>query len=198
MNLTKVWPSVSSRLLALIPLAVAINVAIGRIVAELSLPVYLDAVGTVLVSALAGLGAGVVTGLIGQVLTSFVSGYVWLAFAPIQVLIAVLAFVAARRGGFKNVGLSIAWGGVLGLLGGALSAVISYLAFKGVTAGGVTFVTTILVGIGLDLPWAITVSSITTDVLDKALAFALVGVALRSLPLRMISRYPLALRAVGR
>jgi energy-coupling factor transport system substrate-specific component len=189
---------VSSRLLALIPLAVAINVAIGRIVAELSLPVYLDAVGTVLVSALAGLGAGVATGLIGQVLTSFVSGYVWLAFAPIQVLIAFLAFVAARRGGFKNVGVSIAWGGLLGLLGGALSAVISYLAFKGVTAGGVTFVTTILVGIGLDLPWAITVSSITTDVLDKALAFALVGVALRSLPLRMISRYPLALRAVGR
>jgi energy-coupling factor transport system substrate-specific component len=189
---------VSSRLLALIPLAVAINVAIGRIVAELSLPVYLDAVGTILVSALAGLGAGVVTGLIGQVLTSFVSGYVWLAFAPIQILIALLAFVAARRGGFKNLGVSIAWGGLLGLVGGALSAVISYLAFKGVTAGGVTFVTTVLVGTGMELPWAITASSIVTDVLDKALAFALVGVALRSLPVRMISRYPLALRAVGR
>lgn len=188
----------SSRLLALIPLAVAINVAIGRIVAELSLPVYLDAVGTILVSALAGLGAGIATGLISQVFAAFVSGYVWLAFAPIQVLIALLAYFAARQGGFRNFGASIVWGCLLGLAGGALSAFISYLAFKGVTAGGVTFLTTVLVGAGIDLPWAVALSSLVTDVIDKALTFALVGVALRSLPVRMISRYPLALRALGR
>lgn len=188
----------SSRLLALIPLAVAINVAIGRIVAELSLPIYLDAVGTILVSALAGLGAGIATGLISQVFAAFVSGYVWLAFAPVQVLIALVAYAAARQGGFQSVGRSLAWGCLLGVIGGVLSAFISYLAFKGVTAGGVTFLTTVLVGAGMDLPWAVALSSLATDVIDKALAFGLVGVALHSLPVRMISRYPLALRALGR
>ncbi len=190
--------SVSARLLALIPPAVAINVAIGRIVAELHLPVYLDAVGTVLVSALAGPVAGIVTGLIGQVLTAFISGYIWLAFAPIQVIVALLAAGAAARAGFRGVPASLAWGGLVGLIGGVASAAISYVAFKGVTSGGVTAVTTILVSLGLGLAPAVTVSSLLTDVADKAITFLIVGVALRSLPVRMRGRYPLGQRAVRR
>ena len=37
----------SPRLLALIPLAVGINLALGKFVSAMSLPVYLDTVGTV-------------------------------------------------------------------------------------------------------------------------------------------------------
>ena len=38
----------------LIPVAIAINIAIGQIVVLLKLPVFLDSIGTVLVAALCG------------------------------------------------------------------------------------------------------------------------------------------------
>ncbi|MEN9564501.1 MAG: hypothetical protein RIR73_2745, partial [Chloroflexota bacterium] len=44
----------TTRTLVLIPIAIAINIAIGELVVRLKLPVYLDSIGTVLVGAIAG------------------------------------------------------------------------------------------------------------------------------------------------
>lgn len=188
----------SPRLLALVPVAVAINLAVGRLVAELSLPVYLDTIGTVLASALAGPWAGILAGLVSQLLSALVSGYQWLAFAPIQVVIALLAAAAASQAGYSGGWRSAGWGALTGLVAGASSSVIAYWAFKGVTAGGVTALGALFRSLGLPLAQAVAVSSIGTDVLDKTITFALAGVALRRLPRRMTARYPWAERAVGR
>jgi energy-coupling factor transport system substrate-specific component len=187
----------SPRILALIPVAVALNLATGLVVAELSLPVYLDTIGTVLAAALAGPAAGVVTGLVSQLLTSMFAGYMWLAFAPIQLLIALLAGLAAARGGFHAPVVAAGWGAFVGLLAGAASSVISYFAFGGVTAGGVTAVTTILRSTGLSLPQSVVLASIGTDLVDKALVFLAVAIVLAGLPRRIIGRYPWAVRAVS-
>ena len=48
--------------LALIPVAIAINIAIGQIIVLLKLPIYLDSIGTVLVGMLVGPIAGLLTG----------------------------------------------------------------------------------------------------------------------------------------
>jgi energy-coupling factor transport system substrate-specific component len=189
---------VTPRLLVLVPTAVALNLAVGRLVAALSLPVYLDTAGTVLAAALAGPAAGVVTGVVSQAIAGLTGGYVWLAFTPIQVLIALLAALVAWRGGFRSAPLALGWGTIVGLLAGAASSTISYFAFKGVTAGGVTAVTTLLRGVGFSLPQAVVLASVATDVLDKALTFLLVGLTLLALPSRLLGRYPWALRALGR
>ena len=52
----------NSTALALIPLAIAINIAVGQIVQTLKLPLYLDSIGTVLVGALLGPWMGLLTG----------------------------------------------------------------------------------------------------------------------------------------
>jgi energy-coupling factor transport system substrate-specific component len=61
-------------LLALIPLAVGINLALGQLAARASLPLFLDTVGTVLVAALAGLWPALLTGVVSQVVFTIVSG----------------------------------------------------------------------------------------------------------------------------
>ena len=188
----------SPRILALIPVAVALNLATGLVVAELSLPVYLDTIGTVLAAALAGPAAGVATGLVSQVLTSLLGGYMWLAFAPIQVIIALAAALAAARGGFGSPARAVGWGVLVGLVAGSASAVISYFAFGGVTASGVTAVTTLLRTLGLSLPQSVVIASIGTDLLDKTIVFFLVALVLAALPRRIVGRYPWAVRAVGR
>jgi energy-coupling factor transport system substrate-specific component len=189
---------VSPRLLALIPSAVAINLAMGRLVAELNLPVYLDTLGTVLAAALAGIGAGIATGLLSQVLIGLVGGYIWLAFAPIQVIIALLAAVAAWRGGFRSAPVAVGWGAIIGLTAGAASALISYFAFEGVTVPSAAAVVTFLVGVGFTRQQAVVLQSVGSDVVDKAIVFLLAGAVLRTLPTRLAGRFPWALRAVGR
>ncbi len=188
----------SPRLFALIPAAVAINLVIGRIVNELSLPVYLDTLGTMLVAVLAGLPGGLLVGTISQLLSGMLSGYQWLAFTPLQWLVALLAVAAARSGGFRGSWRTACWGIGAGLVCGAVSSVISYLLFRGVTAGGVTAVSTLLRSLGAPLSVAVTAASLATDVLDKTAAFLVVGALLRALPRRILGRFPLGAKAVGR
>lgn len=187
------------RLLALIPTCVALNVVLGRIVSELGLPIFLDTVGTVTATALAGPVAGIITGLTSQGLTALTSGQMmWLAFAPIQVLIALVATAAARRGGFGSAAAALLWGGLCGAIGGILSAGISYGLFEGVTTTGITALNAAMRYLGFGLATAVTISSIFSDILDKALTFAFAGAVLRALPIRLASRFPLAMRSAGR
>src|SRR5207247_10757457 len=55
------WP-VSVRLLALIPVAVAISLALSTAVDAVALPLFLDTTGTILATALAGPGVGIAAG----------------------------------------------------------------------------------------------------------------------------------------
>ena len=188
----------SPRLLVLVPSAVAINLAMGFLTNQLGLPLYLDTIGTVLTAALAGPVVGVVTGLVSQLVRSLYEGFIWLPFGLVQVVIALMAAFVARQGGFRSLAVSLAWGALVGIVAGAVSAVISHVVFRGVTATGVTAITTLLTGAGLTRAQAVGLASITTDLADKMIVLALAGAALRALPVRVAARYPWALRAVGR
>ena len=188
----------SARILALVPLAVALNVVIGQLTAALSLPVFLDTIGTVLATGLAGPAVGITTGLVSQAVAGLQIGQHMLAFAPIQVLIALVAWAAARAGGFRSLPRAVGWGLLTGLVAGVPSAVISYYVFQGVTSPGPTAVTTLLVGLGLSRAEAVGVASVGLDLLDKAITFALVGAALRGLPRRLAARFPRGAAAAGR
>jgi uncharacterized membrane protein len=91
----------TTRTLVLIPIAIAINIAIGELVFRLKLPVYLDSIGTVLVGALAGPWAGMVTGA----LTNLIWGFINPTAAPffyVAAVIGLLAGFAGRRGAFEK------------------------------------------------------------------------------------------------
>jgi len=189
----------SPRLLALIPLAVGINLAMGKVASAMSLPVYLDTVGTVLVAALVGPGAAVMTGLVSQTAFTILDGkLMWMAFLPVQLGVALYAGWMSRLGMFASPWKAAAGGLGLGLLAATLSWPISYLVFGGVTATGVTAITTVLTALGIPLQWAVYVASLGTDLLDKCVTFLLVYVLLSSLPRRTAAAFPAANRARGR
>ncbi len=179
------------RHLVLVRLGVAVNLVIGQIVAALLLPVFLDAVGTILVAALAGPRAAIVAGLTSQVLAAVLSGnFAWLPFGVVQVVIALYAWGAARLGAFRRLGTALPAGFVLGALAGGTAFPIAYLVFGGVTAGGVSAVTAALRAAGVPLHLATATASISTDLLDKTIAFGLVALILRSLPSHLAARFP--------
>ncbi len=122
----------------------------------------------------------------------------WLAFLPVQLLIGAYAAFVCRRGAFRSVGSTVAFGLLLGAIAASVSWPISYFAFGGVTGGGVTAVTALLTAIGVPLEWAVLAASMSNDLVDKTVVFLLVRTLLVSLPGRTAARFPMAARALGR
>jgi hypothetical protein len=96
----------STATIALIPVAIAINLAMGAIIYALRLPIYLDSVGTVLVGALAGPWAGALTGILANLVWSTLpipggAGPVSAFFAPVAGVIGLMAGFWAARGVFR-------------------------------------------------------------------------------------------------
>lgn len=90
-----------TRTLVLIPIAIAINIAIGELVVRLKLPVYLDSIGTVLVGALAGPWAGLVTGALANLIWGLFNPVLaW--FFYVAAVIGVLAGLAGKQGAFEK------------------------------------------------------------------------------------------------
>ena len=188
----------SPRLLALIPLAVGINLALGKLAAATSLPLFLDTVGTVIVACLTGLVPALITGVVSQLVMAAIDNPTWLAFLPVQLAIGGYAALAAHYGMFRSIPRSVLAGLGLGFIAATLSWPISYLVFGGVTTSGVTVVTTVLTGLGVPLQWAVYGASLGNDLLDKAVTFALVCTVLARLPRRVAARFPKVDRALGR
>lgn len=176
----------------------AINLVVGAVVKELSLPVFLDTAGTVLVAAVAGFPAGALVGTVSQLLMGLLTGYQYLPFVAIQWLLALLVTLAVGRGGFSSLSRTVAWGLLCGVCCGAASAIISFQLFRGGTGGGVAWVTAAVRAAGYPLPVAVAIGSGTTDILDKSIVIMVVGVLLRALPRRILGRFPLAARATAR
>ncbi|MGH7614821.1 MAG: ECF transporter S component, partial [Gemmatimonadales bacterium] len=67
----------SVRLLALIPVAVAISLALSAVVDATGLPLFLDTTGTILATALAGPVIGITTGALTSLVNSLRNPTFW-------------------------------------------------------------------------------------------------------------------------
>jgi hypothetical protein len=122
----------STTVISLMPVAIAINIAVGSLVVLLRLPIYLDSIGTVLVGVLAGPWAGALTGLLSNIIWSILpipggAGPTAAFFAPVAGVIGLMAGWWASRGIFRLRADDARLGGFLALaagIGGALVAML--------------------------------------------------------------------------
>lgn len=187
----------SVRLLALIPVAVAINLALSATVDAVGLPLFLDTTGTILATALVGPVVGITTGALTSAVNSLRNPTFW-PFVVVQIIVALYAWLAARGGWFRSLKTAIPAGLALGVIASATSTPISYLIFKCATTGGIAITTKLGLLLGLSDIGACFFGSFIADFADKAVTFALVTTILHALPRRTAARFPLALRATGR
>ena len=175
--------------LALIPLGIALNLAVGTIVSVLKIPVYMDAIGTIVVTLMAGLGAGIATGvlsfLLGGVLTNPVLPY----FAGTQAAIAIYIHFVAKRGAFATTLRTIASGVVLGVLAGIISAPIIVHLFGGITGSGRSLITAYLLATGKNILNSVIVSGVAAEPIDKSLQCLLAVWLLKGVPKGFLRRF---------
>jgi len=121
--------------LTLIPVAIAINIAMGSIVSYLHLPIYLDSIGTVLVGVLCGPIAGALTGLLANLVWSILplpggGGPTIAFFAPVAGVIGLMAGFWGSRGVFRLRAGDERVGSFLALAAGVAAAAIALLAVQ--------------------------------------------------------------------
>jgi hypothetical protein len=88
-----------TRVIALIPVAIAINIVLGYTVQTvLKLPIYLDSIGTILVGVLAGPIAGAVTGAASNIIWQYAPGIGGGTIGPFAITAAVIGLLAGLWG----------------------------------------------------------------------------------------------------
>ena len=89
----------STRVIALMPVAIAINIVLGYTVQTvLKLPIYLDSIGTILVGVLAGPIPGAITGALSNIIWQYAPGIGGGTIGPFAVTAAVIGLMAGLWG----------------------------------------------------------------------------------------------------
>jgi energy-coupling factor transport system substrate-specific component len=184
-------------LFTLIPLGICLNLSIAMLVHVLKIPVFLDAVGTIIVTLLAGLRAGLMTGVAGNLSAGLLISPVYPFFCGTQAAIALYIHLLARIRAFSTLPRAAVAGIGLGIVSGIVSApVVTYL-FGGITGGGTSLITVYFLSTGRTLLKSTFLSGIASEPLDKALQCLLAVWLLRGVPQSLMARLS-ALLAQGK
>lgn len=186
--------------LALIPLAIVINIVLGQLVQNvLRIPLYLDSIGTVLVGALAGPLAGGLTGLLANIIWQVLfpnSGIIW--FAPVALVIGLIAGFAGRAGWLKRWYQAALVGLLTGIVGAALSAPIAAYVFGGVTGAGTDALVAIFQNFTNSIITANFLQGTVSDPIDKVATYLIVWLIIKGLSRSLLTRFPLGERYITR
>lgn len=174
---------------ALISAGIVLNVVIGTVVHLLKVPVYLDAVGTIAVTLLAGIRAGVTTGVLSFMLGGVLTNPVLPWFSGTQAAIAVYCGLLAARGGFATYGRTVFTGAGLGIVAGVVSAPIIVYLFGGITGSGASLIVAFLLASGRGLLKAVLLSGVAAEPIDKTLQCLLAVWLLRGMPQGILARF---------
>jgi energy-coupling factor transport system substrate-specific component len=175
--------------LVLMAVAIVINVVVGQIAVWIKLPLYVDAVGTVLVGILAGPFAGALTGVLTNLIWGLISDPVAAAFFSVSLVIGALAGILARMGWFRSVGMTIAAGAVIGVISTIVAVPIIVYMFGGVTGAGTDFATAYLLAVGQELVQSVAIANLVQNLADKILTCLIAWLIVKRLPMRFTSGF---------
>jgi energy-coupling factor transport system substrate-specific component len=182
----------SSRMatIALIPSAVAFNIALAEIALALKLPVYLDCVGIITTTLLAGLVPGLIVTALAFGITALLFNPSIIFFTGTAAMMAIATHYLAMIGGFRNMFRTVLSGLVLGVISALVSLPVSVIVFGGVTTAGSTGVTAWFIHCGFSVWAANFLSGMACDATTDKVAEALLAVWLiRAVPYDLRARF---------
>ena len=153
-------------------IGIMLNVVGAYIAMNLSIPFYMDSIGTILVAGLLGPKYAMVTGVLGSLSSGILFDVYSFYYAPTQLLTGYFAGVLYHskwlEGKRKILGIFL-----VGFPTSLVSAIITASLFGGITSSSSSILVILLNKIGLPLVLSVLLMQVVTDCLDKAIAIAL-------------------------
>lgn len=182
--------NLNSRQVALMGMLIALNVAVGGFVHVIKLPVFLDAIGTIVAVMMLGWRAGVLVGILSFVITAVIINPVFLWFTGTQAVLAIAVYVmASGLSIFRSWARIIPAGLGLGVVTGIVSAPVIVYVFGGVAGSGRDLITAALLSTGEQIGKAVLLSGAASEPVDKVLQMVAAFLILRALPRRVLEPF---------
>jgi energy-coupling factor transport system substrate-specific component len=170
--------------------AIALNVVIAMVVQALKLPIYLDAIGTIIATLMLGLMPGILVGVISFLIATAIISPVYVYFIGTQICIALYIYAVAKYlRGFSSWPRIVATGAGLGVVAGVVSAPVIVWVFGGASGSGRDLVTAVLVGTGQRILSAVFLSGAASEPIDKTLQCVLAALILRGMPVSILRTF---------
>jgi energy-coupling factor transport system substrate-specific component len=182
-------PQKAALMVAIIPVGILLNLGIGTLVHLLRLPLFVDGVGTVVVTLLLGIPAGITAGVLSFLIGGLLVNPVLPYFCGTQAAIAIFVGLMARAGFFGSVPKTILTGVLLGVVAATISAPVIVKLYGGITGSGSGAITAFLLASGKSVVKSVILTGISCEPLDKTLQCLLALWLLRSLPRRLKERF---------
>ena len=180
----------SNRQISLMGMLIALNVAIGGFVHVIKLPVFLDAIGTIVAVIMLGRLPGVIVGVLSFVVAAALVSPVYLWFIGTQAILALVVYeFAARFAVFSSWSRIIPAGLVLGVVTGIVSAPVIVYAFSGVAGSGRDLITAALLSTGEQIGKAVLLSGAASEPVDKVAQMVIAFLLIRALPRRTLEPF---------
>lgn len=175
-------------LIGLCAAGIVVNLLGGAIAASLSLPMYLDTIGTILTAVLGGYLPSILVGLVTNIIKS-ISDPPSIYYGFLNVLIAVAAANLAEKGWFQKWYKTLVSGLILALIGGALGSVFTWFLY-GFASEGVSaeFAANINASSGIPRFWSQMLADYIIDLADKLITVAIVFIVRLLLPQKLKDR----------
>ena len=166
----------------LIPVGAALGTAGGVFTQTLRLPIFLDALGTVLVAILAGPWPALVTGLLTNVLEGVVVNPTYFSYSPVNMAFGLVAGYLFLNGWAKSyvklfvVGLAVALTAVI------TAAPITAFVFGGITGTGSSAVVAFFLATGNNILESVLATAFIFEPIDKVLTVYIAYFVARAIP----------------
>lgn len=164
-----------------VALGIVLNIAGAFIALNLRLPVYMDSIGTIMISALLGPVYGITTGLLGSIISGIFFDIYSLYYAPVQILTGLMAGILFKSAWPKGIKMPV---GALCLSfpTSIVSSIITAFIFGGITSSASSYIVQILSKLGVGLTLSCFIVQIITDYADKFIGAVIVMGVLRTMP----------------
>jgi len=179
----------STRTLGLISLAIVINSVGGQISHWFRLPIFLDSIGTILAAVLEGPIVGAVTGLVSNLVRSLLIGPVEAAFAPVSLMIGLVAGLCARLNCFKYLWQAVLAGVLISFALTLVAVPIQVYWFGGATGAGSDVIIFYFLHVGRALIGSVALTILLSNIADKVISCVAVWFIVRQLPARLSGVY---------
>lgn len=171
--------------LILIPVGVSISVVGYQMSQILKLPIFVDQIGTILVSMIAGPWVGMVTGM----LSNIVNGMIFptsFAYAIVSMLIGLVSGFLSKWKWYTNI-VGIVFGcAVLNAVSSMSAAVVTVFMFGGVTGAGTDLITAAFIASGEALWNSVLSTNLISGTINTIVNFLVAWIIVKQIPDRFL------------
>jgi energy-coupling factor transport system substrate-specific component len=156
-------------------MGIALNVVLGTIVSTMKIPLlFLDTIGTVLISVLFGPWWGVLTGGLTNVVLGATTGASAIFFGLVNIAIALVVGSIARKFDFTKWYVALITGFIISIVAPLIGTPIAVAVYGGLNGSGMDLVVLWLRSTGESVFASTFISRITGNLVDKIITCLLV------------------------